>query len=305
MHLVPGEQVTAGEMLYALMLRSANDGCHMVAVHIAGSEGGFAKLMNAKAKALGCSHTNFVNPHGLTDPNHLTTVRDLSTMAREAMKDPLFAKVVRTQKHVLQRSVNLKDILLVNRDRWLASDPRARGVKTGWTKPAGHCFVGCATDSGMTVVTAILKSDKWLEDQKSMTTWVFDNFERRQVFRKHEQVGTVRILNAAEVEAPLLASTDLWAVLPKGVAPGFEMSWDTGPQKAPIALGQLLRQAKLKFKNGESVTLNLNSGIDVKESSLLSNIVSPGGIIGFGVLSGCAMLLRARSRRWVKDMHIR
>jgi len=305
MHLMPGEQVTAGEMLYALMLRSANDGCHTVALHLSGSEVEFAKLMNARAKKIGCTNTNFVNPHGLTDPRHLTTARDLSLMAREAMKDPLFAKVVGTQKHVLQRSLNLKDTLLVSRDRWLASDPRARGVKTGWTKPAGHCFVGCATDSGMTVITAILKSDHWLDDQKAMTAWVFDNFEHRKILRRGDLAGSVQVHKGQARETTLVISKDVWAVVPKNQSPGFELEWDKEPLNAPVAEGEVSKQARVVFQSGESLVVGLNVGESVKGETPFSTMAAPGGIIGFVLLSGCAMLMRARSRRWAKDIHIR
>jgi len=81
MHLKPGEKVSAGDMLYALMLRSANDGCYAVALHISGSVPAFAKLMNQRAQELGCTHTHFHNPNGLNDTQHLTTAHDLAMIA--------------------------------------------------------------------------------------------------------------------------------------------------------------------------------------------------------------------------------
>jgi len=95
MHLKPGERVTAHDMLYALMLRSANDGCYAVAVHISGSVEGFSKLMNDRAKQIGCTHTRFHNPNGLNDPEHMTSAHDLALIARAAMRYPEFREAVR------------------------------------------------------------------------------------------------------------------------------------------------------------------------------------------------------------------
>lgn len=305
MHLMAGEQVSAEEMLYALMLRSANDGCHAVAVHISGSEAEFAKLMNERAQALGCTNTNFVNPHGLTDPKHLTTARDLALMARSAMKDPLFAKVVATQKHTLQRSLNMKDTLLVNRDKWLALDPRARGVKTGWTKPAGHCFVGCATDKGVTFVTAILKSDKWLEDQQAITTWAFDNFERGVLVAKGAQVGALKVKDGEQSEVNLVAAEDVWGLIPRHGAIGHVMTWDTEPFEAPVTVGQVLRKGTISLADNTKLSVDLLAEASVKKVTILSRMASPASLIGFGVLAASAAFMRFRARRWSKEVHIR
>ncbi len=84
MHLKPGEQVSVHDMLYALMLRSANDGCYAVATHISGSVEEFSKLMNLRARQAGCTHTHFHNPNGLNDRDHTTTAHDLALMGRAA-----------------------------------------------------------------------------------------------------------------------------------------------------------------------------------------------------------------------------
>ena len=82
MHLKPGEKITAHDMLYALMLRSANDGAYATAIHISGSVSAFAKLMNERARQIGCTNTHFNNPNGLNDILHTTTAHDLALMAR-------------------------------------------------------------------------------------------------------------------------------------------------------------------------------------------------------------------------------
>src|SRR5580704_7917858 len=103
MHLEEGEQITAHDMLYALLLRSANDGCVAVADHISGSVPAFVAMMNARALELGCTHTHFDNPNGLNDTKHWTTAHDLALIAREAMTHPEFRDAAKTKKYQIHR----------------------------------------------------------------------------------------------------------------------------------------------------------------------------------------------------------
>ena len=177
MHLEEGERVSAHDMLYALLLRSANDGCVAVADHISGSVPAFAVLMNARAKELGCTNTHFDNPNGLNDPKHTISAHDLAIIAREAMMHPEFRDVVRLTKHHITRSINQKDTWMLSRNKWLKKDPSADGIKTGWTIPAGHCYVGSATRHGFRVITVVMHSEHWEADHKKLLHWAYANFE--------------------------------------------------------------------------------------------------------------------------------
>jgi D-alanyl-D-alanine carboxypeptidase len=299
MHLEPGEWLSAEEMMYALLLRSANDGCHSVAVHIAGSEAAFADLMNKRAKEIGCTNTTFVNPHGLTDPNHLTTPHDLALIAREAMKNPLFAKVAGTQKHVLVRSLNLKDTLVENHDKWLWLDPRAKGVKTGWTKPAGHCFVGCATENGATIITVVMKSEAWIHDQQAMVNWAFSNFEIKTLFKKGDDMDEVTVVNGSQPKVRLVCAKDVSGLVAKERQKAA-LTWDRKMTvTAPVLAGQPVVTAYWDEGNGP-FEVPLVAAASVPKATLASTIASPGGVLGFGVLAGGAMVMRVRSRRMAK-----
>jgi D-alanyl-D-alanine carboxypeptidase (penicillin-binding protein 5/6) len=144
MHLRVGEQVKVRDLLYALMLRSANDAAVALAEHAAGSVEAFAQLMNEKAKSLGAKHTHFVNPHGLHDPRHLSTAYDLALITRYAMENETFRAIVKTPYYIVERSMNQDDLWMVNKAKFLQEYPDAEGVKTGYTNPAGYCFAGSA-----------------------------------------------------------------------------------------------------------------------------------------------------------------
>lgn len=204
MNLKPGERVRVKSMAYALMLRSANDGCYAIAKQMDGSVAGFAVRMNKRAKEIGCEHTHFANPNGLNDKNHTISPLDLCLIAREALKRPDFREVVRTQKKVIDRSINYKDRLMVSRNKYLWKDASADGVKTGWTIPAGHTYVGSATRNGTQFVTSIMNSPHWMDDHKKMLDWAFATYETRLV----EKAGPVTFKNltmAAELKDDVYA----------------------------------------------------------------------------------------------------
>lgn len=191
MNLKPGERVRVKSMAYALMLRSANDGCYAIAKQMDGSVAGFAERMNARARELGCKHTHFANPNGLNDKNHKISALDLCLITREALKRPDFSEVVRTQKKVIDRSINYQDRLMISRNKYLWKDPSANGVKTGWTIPAGHTYVGSATRNGTQIITSLMNAPKWMDDHQKMLEWAFKYYETKQI----ESAGPVKFSN--------------------------------------------------------------------------------------------------------------
>lgn len=181
MGLKPGERVRVKNMAYALMLRSANDGCYAVAHTISGSVSKFAQRMNQRAQAIGCKNTHFENPNGLNNERHKTSAFDLCLIAREAMKRPDFRSVVRTKSKVIDRSINTKDRTMINRNKMLWRDATVDGIKTGYTRPAGNTFVGSAKRGETRFISSILKSADWKSEFKRMSDWAFDHYETRKL----------------------------------------------------------------------------------------------------------------------------
>ena len=181
MNLKPFERVRVKNMAYALMLRSANDGCYAIAKQMDGSVAAFSARMNKRAKEIGCEHTHFDNPNGLNDKNHKISSYDLCLVAREALKRPDFSQVVKTQRKVIDRSLNFQDRLMVSRNKYLWKDPSADGVKTGFTNPAGHTYVGSATREGTQFITSLLNAPHWMEDHQKMLEWAFANYESKLI----------------------------------------------------------------------------------------------------------------------------
>jgi len=296
MHLKTGEKVRVKDMLYALMLRSANDGCVAVAYHVAGSVPSFADLMNRKAEQLGCANTNFTNPNGLPDEGHVTSASDLTLMARAAMKYPLFREVVRTKKTRIARSINAKDLWMVNRNKYLGKDPSADGIKTGYTKAAKSCYVGSATRENFRVITAILGSEEWIVDHAAMLKWVYKNYDRQVVFRAGESVGQIELSGLAK-PIPAMTGINIISVVRPGKTDGT-LKIETLPDlRGPILKKQKIGEATWTDSDGfeQRFAVFASEAVDlapVQGNSLL------GGTLWLGVgVAGGAWFLQNRNRR--------
>ncbi|MCW5938135.1 MAG: D-alanyl-D-alanine carboxypeptidase [Fimbriimonadaceae bacterium] len=303
LNLKPGEQVSSRDMVFALMLRSANDACYAVAVHIAGSESAFAELMNRRARELGCTGSQFRNPHGLNDPQHWTTAHDLALIARKALEYPAVAEAARTIKREIGRSLNEKDRVLVNRNKWLKEDPTATGIKTGWTIPAGKCFVGSAERDGTEIVTVLLKGTDWLEDQKRLVAWSFDSFAPGDVVAIGQALGEAPVVDGVRGAVSLVAKEPVRRLVRKGVAtPVQSMVWlGSGPLSAPIKSGSPAGHVEIRFWDGMRVKVPVVAGEDIEEAhQWLAAMAGPGGMaLGLGLV-GAATAMRAKSRRWAR-----
>lgn len=155
--LKTGDKVTVQDLLYGLMLCSGNDAAVALAEHVGGSVEGFAELMNAKAKDLNLSNTNFVTPHGLDNENHYTTAYELAIMADYGLKNKTFCSIVGTKNITI--NINGKPRNLNNTNELLGSIPGVYGVKTGFTNGANRCLVSSCKRDNLDIITIVLGAD--------------------------------------------------------------------------------------------------------------------------------------------------
>ncbi len=183
-----GEEYHMGDLLYSLMLESHNDVAVAIAEHVGGSVEGFAKMMNVKAKELGCEHTSFVTPNGLDAPEHYTTARDLAVIASYAIKNKEFIKVTNTATYSFKELKKGRGHIVSNKNRFLTMMEGAIGIKTGFTGGAGYCFVGAIKKPDRTLISVVLgcgwppkKSLKWV-DTRELMAYGITNYHQRQIF---------------------------------------------------------------------------------------------------------------------------
>jgi D-alanyl-D-alanine carboxypeptidase (penicillin-binding protein 5/6) len=157
-----GEQQTLQNLLYALMLESANDAAVAIAEHIGGTEERFVELMNQKAQAIGATHTHFANSHGLHDPNHYTTAHDLALIARYAMQNPEFRRLVETETATIPGFKANPPRNLVNHNQLLGYYDGTTGVKNGYTEEAGLTNVAAAKRGDTELIAVVLGAQNFI-----------------------------------------------------------------------------------------------------------------------------------------------
>lgn len=262
-----GEQLPLEDLVYALMLNSANDAGVAIAEHLAGSEENFAKILNKRAAELGARNTHFTNAHGLPDKEHYTTAYDLAVIARHALNNPTFAKIAATKTKVIDRTEYVEPTMeLINHNRLLWLYEGAIGVKTGYTNEAQQCIVAAAEKDGRRLIAVVLKSQGiniWA-DARKLLDYGFDNFYLQKILSKGDPVGKINP-KYSEEEVSLLAAEDVYYNFPKEHQPDIRHKIHLdGEPTAPFAKGTEL--GKLAIYDGSQLisTAKLVSGSAVE-----------------------------------------
>ena len=176
-YLHEGEKLTMEELLYALLLQSANDAATAIAIAVAGSTERFADMMNERARQMGLVNTSFTNPHGLSDDNHYTTAHDLAVITAHALENETVREIVSTYKKNIPIDSECNPRVLVNHNKMLKLYDGSIGVKTGFTKKTGRCLVSAAEREGLTLIAVTLNApDDW-NDHTKMLDYGFCNYE--------------------------------------------------------------------------------------------------------------------------------
>jgi D-alanyl-D-alanine carboxypeptidase (penicillin-binding protein 5/6) len=208
--LLPEERIHVQQLLYALLLQSANDAALALAEHVGGTVEGFVELMNGRARALGMSRSRFASPNGL-DEDGYSSARDLVRLTRRAFATPGFAEIVSARFHTI-RSRDAEPRTVQNRNVLLWLYPGAIGVKTGFTSEAGFCVVAAAERDGRRLLAVVLgEPAEPFSDAASLLNYGFAGFERRELIRTGQPLGTVDLAGRAVAVA---AGGSLEALVP-------------------------------------------------------------------------------------------
>lgn len=211
--LAAGERIRVGELLYALLLQSANDAALALAEHVAGSVDAFVRRMNARVHRLGAMDTRFTSPNGLDDRGY-STARDLLRITRAAYRLPGFASIVATRVREIPAPDGQPPRVVQNRNVLLWLYPGAVGVKTGYTSRAGYCVVAVAEREGVRLAAVVLGAPAdAFSDAAALLDHGFHAFERRRLVDAGEDLGTVAVSGR---EVPVEAGASLDALVPAG-----------------------------------------------------------------------------------------
>jgi len=175
-----GQRISLVDLLAAILIRSANDAAIAAAEHVGGGVKGFMAMMNAKAQELGMLHSHFENPHGLDEPGHYTTARDMALLTRVAMEHPAFAQLVRTRETRVTiwlrgaRGPLPRQRIVQSHNKLLGRLEGADGVKTGYTDAAGRCLVASASRGEQRMIAVLLKDPQRWTDAATLLEFGFE-----------------------------------------------------------------------------------------------------------------------------------
>ena len=247
-YLDPGEKRTVDELLYAMMLKSANDAAAALAIHVGGSIEGFSDLMNRKALALGARDSHFSSPNGLHQPDHYSSAHDLALIARYAMKNTTFRRLVSTKRRVIPWPGKQYARTLNNHNGLLERYPSAIGIKTGYTRQAGQCLVSAARKGDRELIAVLLKSpsgESLYRDSTALLEFGFNEFRPATVLKSGQAVAKIRRQNTS---LPLVAGRDLTALLPLEGAETEILAMPSGKLSGTFRSGRDVGQAAVFSK---------------------------------------------------------
>jgi D-alanyl-D-alanine carboxypeptidase (penicillin-binding protein 5/6) len=264
MFIDPRKPARVDELLRGMIVQSGNDACVVLAEAIAGSEEGFASMMNATAKRLGMTNTHYTNSTGLPDPQLYTTARDLSRLVNALIRD-----FPEHYKLYSMREYTYNGITQPNRNRLLFIDPSVDGVKTGHTNSAGYCLIASARRDQRRLLSVVVgaRSDaaRAMESQK-LLNYGFQFFETVRLYQAGQPVSTLRLYKGKASEVKVGFSEDFFVTVPRGAGKNIQAQVITQqPLMAPVRRGQPLGTLRLSL-DGRVIgdyPLRALAGVDV------------------------------------------
>jgi len=267
MWIEPGMEVSVADLQRGIIISSGNDATVAVAEHLAGSEAVFAEMMNSHAEKLGMVDTYYVNSHGLPHPDHVTTARDLATLAKAMIeKHPEQYAIYK------EREFTFNDITQYNRNTLLAEDSTVDGLKTGHTEAAGYCLVASAERRGMRLISVVMGTSSMSarkNQTRSLLNYGFRFFETSSVFEPNQELEKPRIWKGQDDYVPVGILEETLLTLPRGKKQHLATTLELDESiEAPVAVGDKLG----------TVTLSLDGETVFRGPVVALQAVEPGGL---------------------------
>lgn len=321
MGIYRGEELTVEQLLYGLLVHSANDAANVLAVAMGGSIEGFAVMMNEKAAELGAVNSHFVNPHGFHEEDHYTTARDLALIAKYAMQNEKFREIVMTtrynipptNKYKTERNLITTNNLISKLKTTANFYSYATGIKTGSTSQALNCLVASAKKDGNEFLSVLMKCPNQgtgetaysFADTKALFEYAFDIYKYTVVVSPEDIVADSKVNESKDNARVALSPKDeIASLLPKNIDLERDIVSDVQIDEnieAPVEKGDRLGYAKYSYKGeiiGETDLIASNS---VERDNLLfvihkiTNIItSPFFYIPMALAAVCAIIIRIK-----------
>lgn len=258
------------ELLKGIAIASGNDAVVAMAEKIGGTTEGFVEMMNNRAKELGLTNTNFVNPHGLDTENHYSSARDMGIMARELLKHEKILEFTSIYEDYLKKNDG-SSIWLVNTNKLVRFYDGVDGLKTGFTQGAGYCLTATGKKNNLRLISVVMgvsTSDERSKDTSNLLNYGFNNYENYTALKKEDVLGTKRVEFGKKETVELVLKEDYVKLLKqKDQKPNYSFEVDVPTLVAPLKKGDIVGKAKVIFEGNIVDEVE----ITVKENVLKAN----------------------------------
>lgn len=275
--LEPGEQMTFRDLLYAVAVGSANDAAVALAEHLAGSEAAFVDQMNARARELGMTNTQFANPSGLPpealgQPGpHVSTAADLAILSRHAVRLPHFLELTSTYGPYTVREGTDAEVELYTYNDLLRVYQGMDGIKTGHTAAAGYCIAATAERDHLRLIVVTLGASTKAERQADVTrllNYGFSQYRAAVVAEKGQVVGQVVVERGVKDQVDVVPAEDFHVTLPRTSQAVPQREILLRPQAAPLAAGAAVGEMVVRLEGQEVARVPLVAAEAVERASL-------------------------------------
>jgi len=283
-----GEKMSVKDLLYCLLVHSANEAANILGTRVAGSIKDFVKMMNDYVESIGCKDTHFVNCHGLDDEEQYTSANDMLIITLKALEYPEFKEITSTVKYTVPKT-NMSGERNLYTTNWMMNPGHpsyyyeyVSGVKTGTTSRAGRCIISTASKDGYNYIGIVMGAKNEDSDEneallecKKIFQWAFENIKLSTVVSANTTVRVVDVnLSFQADHVRLVPEKDLTLLVPTGNDAGsvmLKVIEEKTPKSinAPVNKGDVIGKAQVLYADEEIATVNLVASESVARSPLL------------------------------------
>ena len=272
-YLNTGETYKVKELLKSIAIASANDAVVAMAEKVGGTVEKFVSMMNEKCSELGCTHTNFVNPHGLDAEGHYSSARDMAIMGNYLVKNyPKILEYTSIYEDYLQRPDG-SNTWLVNTNKLVRFYEDVDGLKTGFTSTAGYCLTATAEKNNMRLVSTVMgvdTSDNRTSDTVKLLNYGFNSYKLSTIYQKNKVIDEVRVEKGKNDRVKIILMDDATELLNiNDKSKNYTINVKIDKIIAPIKKGSKIGTAEIIDNEGNIIT---NVGITVKEDVSKANL---------------------------------
>ena len=309
---VSGETVSVRDLFYGVFLPSGADACRALAIRIAGSEAAYVALMNKRAKELGLTQTHFVNTTGLHDDAHVSTVKEIALLLREALYNPIFKMIFETKEAVVEATPQHPSGIYLLSSMFRYADSSMDyliGGKTGFTYEAGLCLASAAQKDAMDLILVTAKAPAELgyqpihvQDAKYLYEHAFDTYHQVELLHQGEVLPPLTIKQKFKGNELVFEATEsITAILPKSIErEQCAYNYLNTSLTPPLAKGDLLQTLTIECEGEEVASMSFYASEDIEKDFLFKLFTKQNTVMMFIALCVCITIVY----RWRKHKNL-